>query len=172
MPENSNHTFHSFVSGQQTETKRWIIVSPLKIHTCDCLCVWADRRSVMFSPDRHFSVSDASVRGMPCVECMPTNNVFVSACVCACSWVRVWAKRDVVHWQWRAPGCWILEMTLNLSILHSHGCRDGEHVCTFVHVCLRGRTMRLCTLSARKIASPKFCNTQLKSKYFQKIYSE
>lgn len=34
----------------------------------------------MSSPDRHFAVSDTSVTVMRFVECMPTNNVFVSAC--------------------------------------------------------------------------------------------
>lgn len=87
-------------------------------------------------------------------------------CVHLCACV---SKKDVVHWQWRAPGCWILEMTLNLSILHSHGCRDGEHVCMFVHVCLRWRTMRLCTLSVHIIALPKFCNTDSQGRNISKV---
>lgn len=152
-----SHSFHSLCVPGLFWKHTWIIVSSLKIHTCDSLCVWVVLRSVMFSPDRHVVVSDMSVGEMQCIECMPNNSVCVHVCVGArmfvCASECMCEQKDVVRWQWRAPGCWILEMTLNLSILHSHGCRDGEHVCMFVRVCLR-RRMRLCT----------FCTSQINCK--------
>lgn len=159
-----SHSFHSLCVPGLFWKHTWIIVSSLKIHTCDSLCVWVVLRSVMFSPDRHVVVSDMSVGEMQCIECMPNNSVCVHVCVGArmfvCASECMCEQKDVVRWQWRAPGCWILEMTLNLSILHSHGCRDGEHVCMFVRVCLR-RRMRLCT----------FCTSQMNCKNISdKIY--
>lgn len=67
---------HSFLSTRSSAQKQtWIIVFSFKIHTCDCLCMCVGLRGVMFSPDRHFAVSDVSVSEMRCVERTPTYNV-------------------------------------------------------------------------------------------------
>ena len=88
MTENSNCSIviHFIFFSVSAETKMYDCVFTQDSHLRLFVCMWMDLRSVMFSPDRHFAVSDAGVGGMRVCRIYTSyhQQCIVCACVCAC----------------------------------------------------------------------------------------